>query len=27
MSRCFPYPPPGYARNGIRDEALAESIK
>lgn len=27
MSRCFPYPPPGYARNGIRDEALVESIK
>ncbi|KAI3428925.1 uncharacterized protein J3R85_008945 [Psidium guajava] len=27
MSRCFPYPPPGYARNGVRDEALIESIK
>ncbi|KAK1586448.1 hypothetical protein Q3G72_002655 [Acer saccharum] len=27
MSRCFPYPPPGYVRNGIRDEALIESIK
>ncbi|MBA0608225.1 hypothetical protein Golax_019052, partial [Gossypium laxum] len=27
MSRCFPYPPPGYVKNGIRDEALIESIK
>ncbi|XP_038994775.1 splicing regulatory glutamine/lysine-rich protein 1-like isoform X2 [Hibiscus syriacus] len=27
MSRCFPYPPPGYLKNGIRDEALIESIK
>ncbi|XP_024032797.1 splicing regulatory glutamine/lysine-rich protein 1 [Morus notabilis] len=27
MSRCFPYPPPGYEKNGIRDEALVESIK
>ncbi|XP_048128599.1 uncharacterized protein LOC115736453 [Rhodamnia argentea] len=27
MSRCFPYPPPGYARNGVRDKALIESIK
>jgi hypothetical protein len=27
MSRCFPYPPPGYVKNGIRDEALIDSIK
>ncbi|KAF8377803.1 hypothetical protein HHK36_031188 [Tetracentron sinense] len=27
MSRCFPFPPPGYERNGTRDEALIESIK
>ncbi|XP_022751485.1 stress response protein nst1-like [Durio zibethinus] len=27
MSRCYPYPPPGYVKNGIRDEALIESIK
>ncbi|XP_056859607.1 uncharacterized protein LOC108842265 isoform X2 [Raphanus sativus] len=27
MSRCFPFPPPGYVLNGIRDEALIESIK
>ncbi|KAE8655950.1 hypothetical protein F3Y22_tig00117012pilonHSYRG00044 [Hibiscus syriacus] len=27
MSRCFPYPPPGYVKNGIRDEALIELIK
>ncbi|GLT44541.1 hypothetical protein SLA2020_184290 [Shorea laevis] len=27
MSRCFPYPPPGYVKNGIHDEALIESIK
>ncbi|KAF8405424.1 hypothetical protein HHK36_010330 [Tetracentron sinense] len=27
MSRCFPYPPPGYARDGARDEALIDSIK
>ncbi|GAV64831.1 hypothetical protein CFOL_v3_08346 [Cephalotus follicularis] len=27
MSRCYPYPPPGYIKNGIRDEALIESIK
>uniref|UniRef100_A0A1J3HYP1 Uncharacterized protein n=1 Tax=Noccaea caerulescens TaxID=107243 RepID=A0A1J3HYP1_NOCCA len=27
MSRCFPFPPPGYILNGIRDEALIESIK
>ncbi|XP_077231252.1 uncharacterized protein LOC143864238 [Tasmannia lanceolata] len=26
MSRCFPYPPPGYERK-IRDEGLIESIK
>ncbi|MFS8000838.1 hypothetical protein Hanom_Chr13g01183251 [Helianthus anomalus] len=25
MSRCFPYPPPGYCRNGAT--ALIESIK
>ncbi|XP_010526809.1 PREDICTED: DNA ligase 1 [Tarenaya hassleriana] len=27
MSRCYPFPPPGYVRNEIRDEALIESIK
>ncbi|KAH1073811.1 hypothetical protein J1N35_026139 [Gossypium stocksii] len=27
MSRCFPYPPPWYVKNGIRNEALIESIK
>ncbi|CAF2133266.1 hypothetical protein HID58_013284 [Brassica napus] len=27
MSRCFPFPPPGYVVNGIRDEAMIESIK
>ncbi|GKV44106.1 hypothetical protein SLEP1_g51325 [Rubroshorea leprosula] len=27
MSRCFPYPPPGYVKNGIHDEALIKSIK
>ncbi|XP_031276744.1 uncharacterized protein LOC116135177 [Pistacia vera] len=27
MSHCFPYPPPGYVKNGIRDEGLIESIK
>ncbi|CAH1431032.1 unnamed protein product [Lactuca virosa] len=27
MSRCFPYPPPGYSRNGATYEALIESIK
>ncbi|KAK9271006.1 hypothetical protein L1049_026594 [Liquidambar formosana] len=27
MSRCFPYPPPGYVRNGASGEALIESIK
>ncbi|KAI4316960.1 hypothetical protein L6164_024881 [Bauhinia variegata] len=27
MSRCFPFPPPGYLRNGVRSEALIESIK
>ncbi|KAK7280764.1 hypothetical protein RJT34_25831 [Clitoria ternatea] len=27
MSRCFPFPPPGYIRNGARSEALIESIK
>ncbi|KAF8101114.1 hypothetical protein N665_0210s0049 [Sinapis alba] len=27
MSRCFPFPPPGYILNGSRDEALIESIK
>ncbi|KAF8410410.1 hypothetical protein HHK36_002939 [Tetracentron sinense] len=27
MSRCFPYPPPGYERNGTHDKALIESIK
>ncbi|XP_021902569.1 uncharacterized protein LOC110818118 [Carica papaya] len=27
MSRCFPYPPPGYARNGVSGQALIESIK
>ncbi|KAK9059896.1 hypothetical protein SSX86_020600 [Deinandra increscens subsp. villosa] len=27
MSRCFPYPPPGYCRSGATYEALIESIK
>ncbi|XP_027331216.1 protein FAM133-like [Abrus precatorius] len=27
MSRCFPFPPPGYMRNGARSEALIEPIK
>ncbi|CAH8344592.1 unnamed protein product [Eruca vesicaria subsp. sativa] len=27
MSRCFPFPPPGYVLNGSRDEALIDSIK
>ncbi|KAL5819092.1 hypothetical protein ACOSQ4_022934 [Xanthoceras sorbifolium] len=27
MSRCFPYPPSGYVRNGIHDETLIELIK
>ncbi|CAA0816656.1 Unknown protein [Striga hermonthica] len=27
MSRCFPYPPPGYTLSGARNEALIESIK
>ncbi|KAI7727476.1 hypothetical protein M8C21_002118 [Ambrosia artemisiifolia] len=27
MSRCFPYPPPGYYRNGATHDALIESIK
>ncbi|KAJ0039955.1 hypothetical protein Pint_28531 [Pistacia integerrima] len=27
MHRCFLYPPPGYVKNGIRDEALIELIK
>ncbi|KDP36895.1 hypothetical protein JCGZ_08186 [Jatropha curcas] len=27
MSRCFPYPPLGYLRNGARGEAVSESIK
>ncbi|KAJ1424159.1 hypothetical protein SESBI_11828 [Sesbania bispinosa] len=27
MSRCFPFPPPGYTRNGACSEALIESIK
>ncbi|XP_076913481.1 uncharacterized protein LOC143572125 [Bidens hawaiensis] len=27
MSRCFPYPPPGYYRNGPTHDALIESIK
>ncbi|KAI4336761.1 hypothetical protein L6164_015247 [Bauhinia variegata] len=27
MSRCFPFLPPGYMRNGARSEALIESIK
>lgn len=27
MSRCFPYPPPGYEKNDILDESLVESIK
>ncbi|KAL3840199.1 hypothetical protein ACJIZ3_024790 [Penstemon smallii] len=27
MSRCFPYPPPGYTLSRSKDEALIESIK
>ncbi|CAK9172166.1 unnamed protein product [Ilex paraguariensis] len=27
MSRCFPYPPPGYSGNRSSNEALIESIK
>ncbi|MCD9560041.1 hypothetical protein HAX54_018470 [Datura stramonium] len=27
MSRCFPYPPPGYSLNRTNNEALIESIK
>ncbi|KAK4348981.1 hypothetical protein RND71_031736 [Anisodus tanguticus] len=27
MSRCFPYPPPGYSMNIANNEALIESIK
>ncbi|XP_057794874.1 uncharacterized protein LOC131011111 [Salvia miltiorrhiza] len=27
MSRCFPYPPPGYALSSDRKDALIESIK
>ncbi|XP_061373286.1 uncharacterized protein LOC133315635 [Gastrolobium bilobum] len=27
MSRCLPFPPPGYVRNGSSGEALIESIK
>ncbi|GLU04602.1 hypothetical protein SLE2022_217400 [Rubroshorea leprosula] len=27
MSRCFPYPPPGYVRRGVHSAALIESIK
>lgn len=27
MSRCFPYPPPGFVKKGICDETLIESIK
>ncbi|CAN4094007.1 unnamed protein product [Withania somnifera] len=27
MSRCFPYPPPGYSLNRANNEALIESIK
>ncbi|KAI3696057.1 hypothetical protein L1987_79066 [Smallanthus sonchifolius] len=27
MSRCFPYPPPGYCRSGAAYEALIDSIK
>ncbi|KAH6799916.1 hypothetical protein C2S52_000380 [Perilla frutescens var. hirtella] len=27
MSRCFPYPPPGYALSSAGNEALIESIK
>ncbi|KAL8514768.1 hypothetical protein ACS0TY_013738 [Phlomoides rotata] len=27
MSRCFPYPPPGYTLSNARKEALIESIK
>ncbi|GLU02731.1 hypothetical protein SLE2022_199710 [Rubroshorea leprosula] len=27
MSRCLPFPPPGYARNGVTGEALLQLIK
>ncbi|CAF2157338.1 unnamed protein product [Brassica napus] len=27
MSRCYPFPPPGYVRNETRDESLIGSIK
>ncbi|KAJ8764486.1 hypothetical protein K2173_006226 [Erythroxylum novogranatense] len=27
MSRCFPYPPPGCEKIGVRDQALIDSIK
>ncbi|XP_050213294.1 uncharacterized protein LOC126664786 [Mercurialis annua] len=27
MSRCYPYPPPGYLRNGARGEAVSETVK
>ncbi|EOX97648.1 hypothetical protein QUC31_015592 [Theobroma cacao] len=27
MSRCLPFPPPGYVRNGVSGEALLEQIK
>ncbi|VVB18383.1 unnamed protein product [Arabis nemorensis] len=27
MSRCYPFPPPGYVRKEIEDESLIESIK
>ncbi|KAL1542892.1 hypothetical protein AAHA92_19926 [Salvia divinorum] len=27
MSRCFPYPPPGYTLSSARNDALIESIK
>ncbi|KAK6282886.1 hypothetical protein POUND7_016711 [Theobroma cacao] len=27
MSRCLPFPPPEYVRNGVSGEALLELIK
>ncbi|CAN6863847.1 unnamed protein product [Brassica oleracea] len=27
MSRCYPFPPPGFVPNQVRDESLIEPIK
>lgn len=27
MSRCYPFPPPGFVQNQVRDESLIEPIK